>query len=176
MIFEAGWVGTQRVWYLRIFRGRTLDREEIWPMTAAFVGRYIVLGLLVSIPFSLLFLPIGLAVQGRTARALAFLPFVFVVDFVGTFVTPALAFSTRSAVEAIGIGWRTLWGGWPATAPYAVVAPLVVIGLGQALQRTVGGGVTITVALLGTMLSLLFKGATAAYFQRHHRVSDSGAT
>jgi len=171
----AGWSGTQRVWYLRLFRGKTLERDEFWPMTSAFIGRFVVLGLLAAIPLSLVIVPVSVVLPDRGARALAYLPFVFVLDFVGTFVTPALAFTTRSAAEAIGIGWRTLWDHWPATAPYALVAPLVIIGLGQALGRGFGGG-GILLTLFGTLLALWFKGATAAYYLRHHRVPDSGAT
>jgi hypothetical protein len=32
----VGWVGTQRIWYLRLFRGKQLVRHEIWPFTWAF--------------------------------------------------------------------------------------------------------------------------------------------
>src|SRR5438874_2026198 len=88
-IFSCGWVGTQRIWYLHIFRGGTLARDLLWRMTLAFVGRYLVLGLLGAIPFSLLVIPTVMAVQGQTARALIFVPFVFIADFVLTFVTPA---------------------------------------------------------------------------------------
>jgi hypothetical protein len=113
-------------------------------------------------------------VHGQVARAIAVLPFVFVGDFVFTFVTPALAFSTRRVSEALSIGWRTLWDGWPATAPYAVAAPLVLIGVGQLLSRTLGAGGSLA-SLVGLLLALLFKGATAAYYLRIHRVGDFGA-
>jgi hypothetical protein len=92
-----------------------------------------------------------------------------------TFVTPALAFSTRQVSEALSIGWRTLWDGWPATAPYAVVAPLVLIGVGQVFSRTLGAGGSIGLTLLGLLLALLFKGSTAAYYLREHDVGDDGA-
>jgi len=171
----AGWSGTQRVWYLRLFRGKTLERGELWPMTSNFMGRFVVLGLLAGIPFALVIVPVSFAVHGAAARALVYIPFVFVLDFMGTFITPALAFTTRSSIEAIGIGWRTLWDGWPATAPYALVAPLVVIAVGQVLGRAFGGG-GVVLTVFGTLLSLWFKGATAGYYLRHHRVPDSGAT
>jgi hypothetical protein len=171
----AGWVGTQRIWYLRLFRGMTLESDEYWHMTWAFVGRYVVLGFLMGIPLSLLFLPVSFAVQGQVARAAILLLYVFVADFVLTFVTPALAFSTGSALEALAIGWRTLWDGWPATAPYGLVAPLVIIGLGQVLGRALGAA-AIVLTILGTLLGLWFKGATTAYYLRHHEVRDKGAT
>jgi hypothetical protein len=171
----AGWVGTQRLWYLRLFRGMHLERQELWPFTWAFLGRYLALGFLAGIPFALVVVPVSVAVTGQVARAIVILPFVFVADFVLTFVTPALAFSTRQVSEALGIGWRTLWDGWPATAPYAVAAPLVLIGVGGLLSRTIGAGGSIAVSLVGLLLALLFKGATAAYYLRGHRVGDDGA-
>jgi hypothetical protein len=170
----AGWAGTQRIWYLRLFRGKQLERDELWPFTWAFLGRYVALGFLAGIPFALVVIPVTLAVEGQLARAITSLPFVFVADFVLTFVTPALAFSTRQVSEALRIGWRTLWDGWPATAPYAVAAPLVLIGLGQLLSRTLGAG-GFAASLVGLLLALLFKGATAAYYVRIHRVGDFGA-
>jgi hypothetical protein len=170
----AGWVGTQRIWYLRLFRGMHLERQELWPFTWAFLGRYLALGFLAGIPFALVVVPVSVAVTGQVARAIVILPLVFVGDFVLTFVTPALAFSTRQVSVGLSIGWRTLWDGWPATAPYAVAAPLVLIGLGQLLPRTLGAGGFVA-SLVGLLLALLFKGATAAYYLRIHRVGDFGA-
>jgi len=175
LVVLAGFAGTQRIWYLRVFRGRTLEHSLVWPMTWAFVGRYLALGFLFGIPFALVVLPIFLAVSGTASRALVTVPVVFVADFIGTFVTSALAFSTHHVTEALSIGWRTLWDGWPATAPYALVAPLVVIGLGQTLGRTIGGPGAFAVELLGTLLTLLCKGATTAYYLRTHSVGDYGA-
>ena len=171
----AGFAGTQRIWYLRVFRGRTLARELLWPMTLAFTGRYIVLGSLVGIPFALFVVPLVLSVSGVGARALVTVPLVFVADFIGTFVTSALAFSTKRVLEAISIGWRTLWGGWPATAPYALVAPLVVLALGQTLGRSITGAGALAVGVAGTLLTLLCKGATTAYYLRVHDVGEYGA-
>jgi len=175
LVVLAGWVGTQRVWYLRIFRGNTLERDLRWPMTWAFTGRYLVLGLIGSIPFTLVIVPILSTVQSTTSRALLTVPLVFVADFVLTFVTSALAFSTRHVFEALSIGWRTLWDGWPATAPYALVAPLVLIGVGQTLGRTAGGDASFVVTLLGLLVALACKGATSAYYLRAHAVGDYGA-
>jgi hypothetical protein len=170
----VGWLGTQRIWYLRLFRGRQLERQELWPFTFAFLGRYLALGFLAGILFAFVAIPLSVAVNGPVARAIVVLPLVFVGDFVFTFVTPALAFSTRQVSEALRLGWRTLWDGWPATAPYAVAAPLLLIGVGQLLSRTLGAG-GFAASLVGLLLALLFKGATAAYYLRIHRVGDGGA-
>jgi hypothetical protein len=175
LLLLAGWAGTQRVWYLRIFRGSTLERAELWPMTRAFMGRYIVLGFVAGIPFALVIVPLLFAVQSRAGRALVSVPVVFAADLVLTFVTSALAFSTQHVPEALTIGWRTLWDGWPGTAPYALVAPLVVIGIGQSLGGAAGGLGSLAVSEIGLMVALLCKGATSAYYLRTHRVPDSGA-
>jgi len=170
----AGWAGTQRIWYLRLFRNKTVERHDLVPLTLAFMGRYLALGFLLGIPFALVVVPVLLAVSGTGSRALVTVPLVFLGDFLGTFVTSALAFSTRHVLEAIRIGWRTLWDGWPATAPYALVAPLVVIGIGQTLGRT-NGGAGVVVTVLGVLATLVCKGATTAYYLRQHQVGDIGA-
>ncbi|MBV8983088.1 MAG: hypothetical protein JO248_01415 [Acidimicrobiia bacterium] len=175
ILLLTGFAGTQRIWYLRVFRGRTLARDLVWPMTLAFMGRFIVLGFLVGIPFALFVVPLLLSVSGVGSRALVTVPLVLVGDFIGTFITAALAFSTKHVFEAVSIGWQTLWSGWPATAPYAVVAPLVVIALGQTLGRTAGGAASVAVELVGTLLALLCKGATTAYYLRVHEVGEYGA-
>ena len=169
-----GWAGTQRIWYLRLLRGRQLERQELWPFTWAFLGRYVALGFLAGFVFAVVAVPLSVAVNGPVARTIVGLPVVFVGDFVLTFVTPALAFSTRQVSEALSIGWRTLWDGWPATAPYAVAAPLLLIGVGQLLSRTLGAG-GFAASLVGLLLALWFKGATAVYYLRIHRVGDDGA-
>jgi hypothetical protein len=171
----AGWFGTQRVWYLRLFRGKQLSRHELWPMTRAFIGRYLALGLIVAVPMAAIVIPVFAAVDDPSTRAIALLPVVFVVDVVLTFVTPALAFSTWQASAALATGWQTLREGWPAAAPYALLAPLVVIGLAQVLSRALGAGGSIGLTAVGYLLGLWFKGATAAYYLRQHDVGDDGA-
>src|SRR4030088_1700888 len=44
-LFLMGFAGTQRVWFLRGFRFRSLDPDEIWSMTLAFVPRFLLLSL-----------------------------------------------------------------------------------------------------------------------------------
>ncbi len=54
-LFGLGWLGTERIWFLRLFRGQTLTRNEAWSFTWSFLGRYLVLGLLMAAlvaPFS----------------------------------------------------------------------------------------------------------------------------
>src|SRR5438309_2286221 len=46
----AGWVGTQRIWYLRAFRSERISGRELVSLTAAFLPRFVVLGALVTLP------------------------------------------------------------------------------------------------------------------------------
>src|SRR5205814_2282029 len=49
-IAMAGWVGTQRVWYLRGFRGEQVAGRELVSLTVRFVPRFLLLGFLVAVP------------------------------------------------------------------------------------------------------------------------------
>ena len=50
-ILAAGWVGTQRVWYLRIFRKQSMSLTQVWPLTRAFIWRFARLGLLLTVAY-----------------------------------------------------------------------------------------------------------------------------
>src|SRR3712207_9312976 len=46
LLLMIGWVGSERIWYLRIYRGEAISPGELWRMTRAFFGRFAILGLL----------------------------------------------------------------------------------------------------------------------------------
>src|SRR5688500_9030315 len=50
-LFGIGWLGTERIWYLRIFRGEEIKRGELWRLTWAFFWRFLRLGLLMAMAF-----------------------------------------------------------------------------------------------------------------------------
>src|SRR4029077_1559010 len=52
-LFGIGWLGTQRIWYQRLFEGQSLCPAEVWRLSWTFFGRYLVLGLIVAIPIFL---------------------------------------------------------------------------------------------------------------------------
>ncbi len=173
-IVMAGWVGTQRIWYLRAFRGKTMQRGEPVKFTRAFLGPFVALDLLVGVPLGMLTIPLAL---GRPTGWPVYLAVVtIVVDAFLTFVTPALAYSTHSALEAISIGLRILRDDWPRCAWYALVPALAIILINRSLPRS--SLAVIPAAAIGTtawMLNLWFKGATAAYYLRGHVVGDDGS-
>ena len=50
-LFLMGFAGTQRVWFLRGFRYRSLDPDEIWSMNLTFIPRFLLLGLVTLVLF-----------------------------------------------------------------------------------------------------------------------------
>jgi len=185
-LFLAGFVGTERIFYLRAYRGERLYWREVLPMTWRFLGRFVVLGLIVSIPAGVLYVIVDIATRpalhhhfGLTIWSrITLLVFGMVLDVLLTFVVPALAFSTRSAGEALRLGVGMLKGAWPASAWYAFAPGLTVAAVALALPRSViGYWPAVAVAMAGGALGLAFKGAAVPfYLQRTYGVGLNGAT
>jgi hypothetical protein len=167
-ILAAGFSGTQRIWYLRAFNNERLRASELSPLTTAFLGRFIRLGIVTSLAG----IPITTAftiAAGHTGLVIGSVIWWLVIDFALTFVTPALAFTTHSVRGAFAIGRRMIVDTWPTSRWYvftpglAVAAlvwtrPLAIIGAWGAAGIGIGGG----------MLALWFKGAIAAYYLRRY--------
>lgn len=185
-LFAVGWVGSERIWYLRIYRNEGTTPRELWRMTWAFFWRFVRLGLLAAIVWSpLLILAFrNIANDPDKAESAFTTPSVWiasavltlVIDFALTFVAPALAFSTRRVREALRLGVRMLRDQWPRTAWYALVPPLAVV-----LMLRVTGAPSldlparIAVSIGSTLLNLWFKGATAAFYLRRVEIGSEGA-
>jgi hypothetical protein len=185
LLVTVGWVGTERICYLRAFRGKPIQVRELWRLTGAFLGRYLELGMIMAIP--VIVLVIGVAITDALTEfpserlVGAFLVALYIViafvDVALTFVTPALAFSTRRVRHALDIGLRMIRSGWPASAWYVLVPPLAAVLIAQILTRTsdVPVGMLLLTSAFATLLNLWFKGATAAFYLRRHDVGDDGA-
>jgi len=92
-----------------------------------------------------------------------------------TFVTPALAYTTRSAWRALGIGFAMIGQTWPRSALYVLCPPLALSLLSYIFP--VGGAVPhfILTSVL-VLISLLAKGAIAAFYLRERgSYSEDGA-
>ena len=187
-LFVMGFAGTQRVWFLRGFRYRSLDPDEIWPMTLTFVSRFLLLGLFTGVPlFAALLVLRGLGVTLTSASHAAHRPVpgsrdlligaCVVADVVLTFVTPALALSVRSSRKALRLGFRMLRETWPSSAFYALTPGLALFAVSALAPKPADGTLAIAlVAAAGGILALWFKGAVVAFYVRlHPKVSDSGA-
>lgn len=87
-----------------------------------------------------------------------------VVDVLFTFVTPALVLTSHRVRDALRIGLRLLRATWPMAAAYVLIPPFaaVIISLYTGLRPAL----SIPLVAASTMLNLLVKGATVAYYLR----------
>ena len=175
-LVAAGWAGTQRIWYLRAFRGKEMTSSELIDYTLIFMWRFLKLGLVTTLAL----LPPAIAFYNAetTLWFLVMVAVSLVVDLLLTFVTPALTYSTRKVFPAIGIGFKMIVREWPRCLWYALVPPFAALFVARGVTVT-GTGLTTTavvITLVSVLLGLVFKGATAAYYLRRVRVPDDGAT
>ena len=174
-VFALGWAGTERVWYLRAFDRVTLSGSEVWPLTREFIGRFMVLGIVAVLPIGLVLSAVAPSRNLTLVLTVAFLLWVIVQGAL-TFVTPALAFSTRSVREALRIGVGMISSEWPASAPYVLLPAVGVQIAGRvAAELTTGLGGAIAAAVATTLLTSLFRGATARFYLRRVPAGLDGA-
>jgi hypothetical protein len=179
----CGWVGTQRVWYLRASLGTPLRLDEVPRLTYRFLGRYLALSLLGGIPIAFVAFGFGLGSQVRdssfdvTAAATILFTVTFLVaDALATFITPALAFTTWRVSEAVAIGWSMLRQTWPRCAWYVLIPPLAAQMLLRFRPESVGLPAATAIMALTALVALAFKGATAAFYLRQRpAISEDGA-
>jgi hypothetical protein len=176
-VLYAGWVGTERICYLRVQRGHPIAVGELRRLTIAFVMRYATLGLVIGLPFAPIFVWVGF----KSAEGERFVPGLVVtylisvvVDVCLTFVTPALAFTTRRVRYALWLGLRMIRTEWPRCLWYVLVPPLAVLIVVQLLGRggDLGVAVQLIVSIVAALLNLWFKGATAAFYLRRYEPED----
>ena len=188
LLFQVGWFGAERIWYLRIYRGQPISAGELLRFTQSFFWRFLRLGLLacvVSLPIPwLVFMVVFFMELGDRSQELISLQPVFVsmpimallIGIALTFVTQALAFSTTRVREALGLGLRMLREHWPRSAGYALIPPLALVlmpRLPYPLSPTLITQTSVLVAAI--LLNLSFKGATAAFYLRRVEVGNNGA-
>lgn len=180
-----GYVGSERLWYLHAFTGRRLSTRAALRAALSYWPRFVRLGLLVSLVSLPLYVVIAPALidAGRDASnggtgdvPLWVLLYIaatsLLVDFALTFVTPALVYNTRRARVAARIGLRLLRRTWPHAAVYVLIPPFAVLLMTRFSSGPVGwGGVALIVG--STLLNLLAKGATAAYYLRIMPISGT---
>jgi hypothetical protein len=179
-VLYVGWVGTERICYLRAFRSNPITTRELWRLTFAFVMRYATLGLVIVLPLA----PIFIWATSRSMEGDSFEPaaeFLVVswvatvaIDVCLTFVTPALAFTARRVRYALWLGVRMIRSEWPRCLWYVLVPPLAVLIVVQLLGRggAWGVGVQLIASIMAALLNLWFKGATAAFYLRRHEPMD----
>lgn len=161
LLFSVGWPGTERFWYARAFVGQRTTLADAWSFTWSYFGRFLRLGLILA---PLVLLSLILLVGGNP------LPYVVALvagDVAFTFVTPALAFTTRSVIEALRLGIVGLRNTWPGSAPYALFPSLtILVGVWFAVPSGVSRELAVALAAISALLNLALKGATAAFYLR----------
>ena len=173
LVFTAGFLGAERVWYDDLGVGRTLSWARVRQLNGDLRRRFVVLGLWILVPTTVAFAltkraawPIRLGLTGIVWLA---------IDVFITFATVQLSFSTSDVSEAIRDGKRMLREQWPRCAPYALIPPLAVQSILQ-----FGNGLGILPRLVGAILvaplALASRGAVVRYYDRECRVIHMHAT
>lgn len=175
----VGWPGTQRLWFLRASTSRSMTFKEATQVTFRYFGRFAMLGLALGAAFLPLFVVAGIWYAEHTQRLedgtvstpaptwqLLLITGVLtvIVDVVCTFVTPAIVFTSHRVRDALRIGRRLLRASWPSTAPYALIPPLAVVAF--SLYSGLSPTTSVPLVTVSTLLNLVVKGATAAYYLR----------
>jgi hypothetical protein len=177
-ILNLGWLGTQLVWYQRVFDGQRLDFRELLPLTWSFVARYLVLLCLPAVLAAIALVLIALtwhsldvlkSFGGRAAIAL----FIAIFQVIGTFIVPALAYTTRKVTRAIPIGLAMLAQRWPRNWMYLLVPAAVTVALGG-IGWLFPSTAQTALGLLGAVIYLAFTGAIARYYLWHFPLSPLG--
>jgi hypothetical protein len=198
--FAVGFPGTQRLWILRAFRGQPFTFDHAFKATWGYFGRFIRTQLLVT-PVVAVGAGVGWLLESDIVGAFVGASVAAIlIDFAITFVTPALAFTTKSAREALTLGLRMIRAEWPRTALYVLVPPMAIliianlipgvatvrrlratlhaIQMGQrppSIPETVRL-ISAGLAAVGVLLGLVFKGATVAFYARRVDVPPFGAS
>src|SRR5260370_5500652 len=97
-IISIGWIGTQLVWYRRAFAGAAMGIDELIQVTLRFVPRYFWLLCIAFLPLGAVIAVIAIkshtpAVLQSPGGRLGLLAYISIVESIGTFVVPGLAFS-----------------------------------------------------------------------------------
>ncbi|MHB8438564.1 MAG: hypothetical protein ACYDD4_05300 [Acidimicrobiales bacterium] len=190
VIVTFGFLGTQRVWFLRIFRGGPIIQlREAVSLSREFLGRFVVL----SFVGGLFILPLILVVDALTngfvrragtpatsqpgALSVSLLCSFAIADVLMTFVTPALALSYRSVRAALSTGIRMITQMWPQSAWYIVTPGIVATTFAALLPASaINRWLAIVIVGVGGSLALWFKGATIAFYARAIPIpSETGA-
>jgi hypothetical protein len=170
-LVSAGWTGTQLVWYRRIFDGQAgMKLGELVLITSRFIAPYFLLLLIAALPGFAIVLVVGirthtLAFATPTGRV-GVLAYLALVQVIGTFVVPAVAFTTRKVTNAIPTGLAMLARGWPRNWLYAAV-PGLADALVAGIYWWVPAWTRLVVEVVSTLVLLAFAGAIARYYLRH---------
>lgn len=177
----VGFYAVPWAFYLRASEGSTLPWYQMFPIVARYLLRFLRLGLLVLACIVVPLVALYFAFAARAARSghplshvptwytVAAVVISFAIDAALTFATPALVYSTDSALEALGSGFRFMRSTWPSSAFYVFTPGITLSLIGLLLPESVAGvGEKVAIAAVGAVIGFAFKGAIAAFYLRGH--------
>lgn len=186
----AGFLGTERIFYLRAYAGYRLEWREVPSLTLRFLGPFLGLGLLILIPELVFVAALALARRMRGAAHVhhplaaltgwergTLVAVVLLIDVLFTFVVPALTFTTRSPVEALRLGLAMLRATWPISAWYILAPGITLAAISVALPSSViGYGGRVALAGGTGLIAFALRGSVVPfYLQRRPHVGLSGS-
>jgi hypothetical protein len=183
LVFMCGWFGAERMFFLLQRDGKKVTARDLVAATPFFASRYVSLGVLVTIVAGTVTLAAGY-IAGRAAgttghvRAAPLIVVVMLIvaiDVALTFVTSALAFTTRWVYEAVRIGLSMIRQTWPRSALYVLCPPLA-LNMFNYMHPTQIRMLTVASTAALAVLALLAKGATAAFYLRERGAVAGVAT
>jgi hypothetical protein len=178
---SLGWDGVERMFFLRRREGRVVTLSDLLASTPTFIGRFVRLGCLVVLATSPLQLgaiclaqrldagnaPLSPLAVMKIGSAAQFL----VIDLALTFVTSALVFTTPSVWRALRIGLRMIRQTWPRSLLYVLCPPLALNAFNTIYSNNVSVVRWVVTTAVLTLLALMAKGATAAFYLRERSLS-----
>lgn len=172
VVFVIGWSGAERLAYARLAEGDPAPFGEMLAAAWGYVGRFLVLGLLLLVPMLLLsaLLSVAATVMGveLLGEGLAELALFVVL----TFVTPALALDDLRPTEALGRGWRVLRSQGMAARWYAFTGPLVLVTLTVLASIRLPARADWLIAAVAGVWGSTLRGATVAAYLRLSQSED----
>jgi len=186
IFFLLGWYGAERVFFQRHLESKPVALRHLLGLVQPFMGRFVALGIpfgmVVAVPICIM-VARSFAAAFKTHQSLqvpTWFPasiclLLVAIDFALTFVTPALAYTTRSAWRALRIGFAMIRQSWPRCALYVLCPPLA-LNLTSLVFRPSFLGVRLALNVVLVLVGLLAKGAIAAFYLRERgSYSEDGA-
>jgi hypothetical protein len=181
LVFNLGWFGSERIFFLHRLEGRPVTLRHLLRLVRPFCGRFAGLAFFVGAPIVGAIVLVEFAIKGDGGPAKLWLYWIFglvtvAVDFGLTFVTPALAYTTPSAAEAMSIGAAMIRETWPRCMLYVLCPPLA-LNLGILIAPTENPWVDLAATIVLVTFGLVAKGAIAAFYlrERGSRGEDGAA-
>jgi hypothetical protein len=170
-LLGLGWLGTERLWYRRIFDGTGVSAAELWSATWRFFPRFLIFSLVTAVVLIPTF--VWTLIEGDFTDTIAFALSLnlAVASALVTFMLPALAFTSRRVRDGLRIGWRILKEDWRRCRWYALFpagASLAAARL-SFLEVAVPGPVW---TALATVVTVAFDGAVVRYYLRRQSESS----